>query len=149
MTGPLPFRLPRTAPPPSQEERATGSEAPAGRRRSLLSAVAGEPLSSFQDALRTAEEAALELGADALAEALGAAESLKARLWARLYAEGAPRPQEEDRLLDVDEASRRLSVSTDTLYRKARALPFTVRVGGNVRFSAQGISRFIATRQGR
>jgi predicted DNA-binding transcriptional regulator AlpA len=111
--------------------------------------VAGEPLSSFQDALRTAEEAALELGADALAEALGAAESLKARLWARLYAEGAPRPQEEDRLLDVDEASRRLSVSTDTLYRKARALPFTVRVGGNVRFSAQGISRFIATRQGR
>ena len=44
---------------------------------------------------------------------------------------------------------RRLAISTDTLYRKARELPFTVRIGGNVRFSAQGISRFIATRQGR
>lgn len=116
---------------------------------SLLSVKAGEPLSSFQDALRTAEEAARGLGADALADALGAAERLKAGLLVRLYAEGAPRQQEEDRLLDVKEAAKRLAISKDTLYRKASNLPFTVRIGGNVRFSAQGISRFIATRQGR
>ena len=60
-----------------------------------------------------------------------------------------PRHEEEDRLLDVEEAASATRVSTDTLYRKARELPFTVRIGGNVRFSAQGISRFIATRQGR
>ena len=116
---------------------------------SLLSVKAGEPLVSFQEALRNAEEAARELGADALAEALGATESLKARLWVRLYSETAPHSQEEDRLLDVEGAAQRLAISTDTLYRKARDLPFTVRIGGNVRFSAQGISRFIATRQGR
>jgi excisionase family DNA binding protein len=116
---------------------------------SLLSMKAGEPLRSFQEALRDAEEAARGLGADALAEALGATERLKARLWVRLYAEGAPLQREEDRLLDVKEAAKRLAISKDTLYRKASNLPFTVRIGGNVRFSAQGISRFIATRQGR
>lgn len=116
---------------------------------SLLTASADEPLGRFQEALRIAEEVARVLGADALGDALGEAERLKARLWTRLYSEGAPRPQEGDRLLDVVEAAKRLAVSTDTLYRKARELPFTVRIGGNVRFSAQGISRYIATRQGR
>ena len=81
--------------------------------------------------------------------ALGAAERLKARLWARLYAEGMPRHEEEDRLLEVEEAAKRLAVSTDTLYRRARSLPFTVRVGNSVRFSLRGLSRFIETRQGR
>jgi len=114
-----------------------------------VSVAARLPLYAFQEALQTAGEVAGSLGAEALAEAIGETERLKAGLWARLYAEGAPRPQEEDRLLDVDEASRRLSVSTDTLYRKARELPFTVKIGGNVRFSTHGISRFIATRQGR
>ena len=57
--------------------------------------------------------------------------------------------EEDDRLLEVEEAARRLAVSTDTLYRKARELPFTVRIGGMFHFSAQGMSRFIATRQGR
>ncbi len=116
---------------------------------SLLSDNAGDPLGRFREALRAAEAEVRGLGADALADALGAAERLKAGLWIRLYADGAPRQPEEDRLLDVEEAAQRLAVSTDTLYRRARELPFTVRIGGNVRFSAQGISRFIATRQGR
>lgn len=148
MTEPLPFQR-RLAPPPSREELATGARVPAARGRTVLSSAASAPLSAFQEALQTAEEAASTLDADALNEALGAAESLKARLWTRLYAEGTPRRQEEDRLLDVDEASQRLAISTDTLYRRARALPFSVKIGGSVRFSAQGISRFIASRQGR
>jgi len=116
---------------------------------SVLSAASDEPLLRFQEALQRAEEAAGSLRPEALAEALGEAERLKARLWTRLYAEAAPRVQEEDRLLDVEAAAARLAVSTDTLYRKARDLPFTVRIGGNVRFSARGLARFIETRQGR
>lgn len=117
--------------------------------RALLSMKPGEPVDGFQEALQQAEEAAGSLRPEALAEALGRAERLKARLWTRLYAEGAPRVPEEDRLLGIEEAAARLAVSTDTLYRKARDLPFTVRIGGNVRFSLRGLSRFIATRQGR
>ena len=116
---------------------------------SALSQSPGDPLRHFQEALRHSEEASDSLGIEALPEALGEAERLKARLWVRLYGEGIPRQQEEDRLLEVEEAAKRLAISTDTLYRKAHELPFTVRIGGNVRFSAQGISRFIATRQGR
>ena len=116
---------------------------------SVLAQNPDDPLRRFRDALRHAEEVSGCLGAEALPEALGEAEKLKARLWTRLYAAGIPRQEEEDRLLEVEEAARRLAISTDTLYRRARELPFTVRIGGNVRFSAQGISRFIATRQGR
>jgi excisionase family DNA binding protein len=116
---------------------------------SVLSAPSDDPLRRFREALGQAEEACRRLNIGELSEALGEVERLKARLWVWLYAEGAPQQQEEDRLLEVEEAARRLAVSKDTLYRKARDLPFTVRIGGNVRFSAQGISRFIATRQGR
>ena len=116
---------------------------------SLLSVRSDEALGRFQEALRRAEEAVGSLGTEALAEALGGAESLKARLWTRLYSEAAPRPKDEDRLLDVKEAAGRLAVSPDTLYRRARELPFTVRIGGNVRFSVRGIARFLETRQGR
>jgi predicted DNA-binding transcriptional regulator AlpA len=37
--------------------------------------------------------------------------------------------REEDRLLDAEEASRLLCVSEDWLYRHARKLPFTRRLG--------------------
>lgn len=116
---------------------------------SVLSAKPNEPLNSFREALRRAAEAAGSLTPEVLAEAVGEAERLKAGLLLRLYAEGTPRHEEEDRLLEVEEAARRLGISTDTLYRKARELPFTIKIGGNLRFSSRGISRFIATRQGR
>ena len=103
----------------------------------------------FKEGRSSLSEASVGMCPEELIDAIGEAERLKASLWGRLYAEGSPREHEEDRLLDVKEASLRLSISTDTLYRKAADLPFTVRIGGNVRFSAQGISRFIATRQGR
>jgi predicted DNA-binding transcriptional regulator AlpA len=54
-----------------------------------------------------------------------------------------------DELLDVEEAAHRLSLSTDWLYRKAKDLPFTVRLGRGLRFSARGIERYIQQRQGR
>jgi predicted DNA-binding transcriptional regulator AlpA len=55
----------------------------------------------------------------------------------------------EDRLLDAGEAAQRLGTSTDYLYRHSRTLPFTVRLGSRLRFSARGIERFIRARQAR
>jgi predicted DNA-binding transcriptional regulator AlpA len=55
-----------------------------------------------------------------------------------------------DRLLSVAAAAVRLGVSKDWLYRRASKLPFTVRLGPRrLRFSAQGIDRFIHHRQGK
>ena len=116
---------------------------------SVLSVKPDDPLSIFQEALRRAEEAAGDLGVETLTEALGEAERLKARLWARLYCLTVPHQGEADRLLDVREAATLLSLSEDTLYRRADELPFTVRLGGSVRFSALGIQKFIRSRQGR
>ncbi len=56
---------------------------------------------------------------------------------------------DHERLLDVDEAARRLGVSPDWLYRRAGKIPFTVRLGRSLRFSAHGIERYIQARQGR
>jgi excisionase family DNA binding protein len=55
----------------------------------------------------------------------------------------------EARLLTVDEAAARLGVSADWLYRRTKSLPFVVRVGRHVRFSANGIDRYIRNRMGR
>jgi hypothetical protein len=64
-------------------------------------------------------------------------------------ATAAPEDPPEDRLLDVHGASERLGTSTDYLYRHSSKLPFTIRIGSRLRFSARGIERFIRTRQGR
>lgn len=54
----------------------------------------------------------------------------------------------QDRLLDAEEASKMLSVSQDWLYRNARRLPFTRKLGPKMlRFSCQGIQKYLATRK--
>lgn len=90
---------------------------------------------------------------EAIPPMLGDLERLKATLWARLalparggHAEGAP---DGDRLLDVQEAAAKLGTSRDYLYRHSSKLPFTVRMGRQVRFSEAGISRYIRQRAGR
>lgn len=62
---------------------------------------------------------------------------------------GARGDQAEDRLLTVEEAATKLGTSRDWVYRHADQLPFTVRVGRQVRFSGQGIDRYIRQRAGR
>jgi len=62
-----------------------------------------------------------------------------------------PAPQHslasEDRLLTVEEASQKLGVTKDYLYRHADHLPFTVRVGlRQLRFSLHGMERYIRQR---
>jgi predicted DNA-binding transcriptional regulator AlpA len=56
--------------------------------------------------------------------------------------------RDEDRLLDAEEASKLLSVSSDWLYRRAKRLPFTRKLGPKMlRFSSQGIQKYLATRK--
>ena len=54
----------------------------------------------------------------------------------------------EDRLLEAEEAAKLLSVSTDWLYRHAKKLPFSRKLGPKIlRFSSLGIQRYLATRK--
>jgi predicted DNA-binding transcriptional regulator AlpA len=56
--------------------------------------------------------------------------------------------QDADRLLSADEAATLLSVSPDWLYRQARKLPFTRKLGPKMlRFSQHGILKWLATRK--
>ena len=56
--------------------------------------------------------------------------------------------REEDRLMDAEEASKVLAVSSDWLYRHAKRLPFTRKLGPKMlRFSSQGIQKYLATRK--
>ena len=55
---------------------------------------------------------------------------------------------DQDRLLDADEAAKLLSVSEDWLYRHAKILPFTRKLGPKMlRFSSLGIQKYLATRK--
>lgn len=85
--------------------------------------------------------------ADRLPALIGELEGAKAAAWTRLSAsqrdDGGRDPAEgDDRNLDVVEAARRLGISRDWLYKNAARLPFTVRIGRRVLFSAQGLERW-------
>ena len=53
-----------------------------------------------------------------------------------------------DENLSVEEAARRLGVSSDWIYRNSSRLPFTLRIGRRVVFSAKGLARWNRQRQG-
>jgi predicted DNA-binding transcriptional regulator AlpA len=53
-----------------------------------------------------------------------------------------------DQLLDLDEAARRLNVSSSWLYRRSSKLPFVVRNGRKLSFSERGIEQYIASKKG-
>lgn len=52
-------------------------------------------------------------------------------------------PSGADELLSVEEASRRLGVSKDYLYRHGSDFPFTRRIGRKLLFSSLGIEKYI------
>jgi len=55
---------------------------------------------------------------------------------------------QEERLLDAEEAAALLGVSRDWIYRNASRLPFTRKLGPKMlRFSYQGIQKYLATRK--
>ena len=56
--------------------------------------------------------------------------------------------ESEERLLDAAEAAKMLSVSEDWLYRHAKKLPFTRKLGPKMlRFSRQGILKWAESRK--
>src|SRR5262249_32157904 len=55
---------------------------------------------------------------------------------------------EADRMLTAEAAAEMLSMSTDWLYRNAKKLPFTRKLGHKMlRFSQQGIVKWLPTRK--
>jgi hypothetical protein len=96
--------------------------------------------------LQPALRAAKDLPAEDLPRLLGELEEIRCTALARLSSR-VPVLQQPDKLLGVAEAAERLGMSQDYLYRNSRSLPFTRRVAGRVKFSSQGIEKYIRTAQ--
>jgi excisionase family DNA binding protein len=95
---------------------------------------------------RRAAELDTDVAETLLSHAIVALAALNARLLVSRAPAGAVVDQ-PDRLLTVDEASKRLGESRDWTYRHAHKLPFTVRNGRrHLRFSEHGINRYIRAR---
>jgi len=70
--------------------------------------------------------------------------AIQMSLATRLVVETVDRAQEDsDRLLTVGEAAAKLNCSEVWLYKRAKRLPFTVRVGRSLRFSERGLDEAI------
>jgi predicted DNA-binding transcriptional regulator AlpA len=90
------------------------------------------------------------LPTEAVPEAIGQLETAKAKLWGRLMvpAPTVPALDDPETTVDVHGAARLLGMSQGWLYRNARRLPFTRRVGTrSLRFSVAGIRRYLASRR--
>ena len=85
------------------------------------------------------------LSTDQLPELLGELEVIRATAMLRLSAP-VPVPQ-RDELLEIGPASERLGVSTDYLYRHAKTLPFTRRMGRKLVFSSAGMDEYLRKRR--
>ena len=108
--------------------------------------LAGESgAARFREALELAEGVAPTLESVEIPDALGRLERLRAILDStRLqYALQPSRDAQQDRLLRVSEAADKLGCSASWLYREAARLPFTIRNGRKLMFSANGIAQFI------
>jgi predicted DNA-binding transcriptional regulator AlpA len=89
------------------------------------------------------------LSTEAVPDAIGQLETAKAKLWARLMvpATKVPAVDDPETTVDVHQAARMLGMSPGWLYRNAKRLPFTRRVGTRaLRFSTSGIRRYLASR---
>jgi predicted DNA-binding transcriptional regulator AlpA len=83
---------------------------------------------------------------------IGRLEGLKAILMGHLlFCSKDSRKQTEtgDRLLTAEETASKLGLKKDYLYKNADQFPFTIRIGSLMRFSEQGIEKFIRQRMGR
>lgn len=80
---------------------------------------------------------------------IGELERLKASLWLRMAAPAQAQPTPHDQLLTATEVAARLSVTKAHVYKHAGRYPFAVREGRYVRFSQQGLARYLARHQGK
>jgi len=95
----------------------------------------------MRNELQTVLAAAMELPAGELPRLLGELEEVRCTAMARLTAPS--QPSGADELLSVEEASRRLGVSKDFLYRHGNDFPFVRRMGRKLLFSSLGIEKHI------
>ena len=113
---------------------------------------AGAPVTpDLQANLDAIGRALLVLPPSDLPGILGELERLKAAAWMRTT---LPAPYSEDRdapeaNLSAQKAARSLGVSLAWIYKNARRLPFTLRIGRRLLFSARGLERWNKQRQGR
>lgn len=98
------------------------------------------------DPLENVLEAARTTPPESLPRFLGQLEEARVTALSRLQAP-APQPKQADELLDVDEACRRLGISTAYMYRHHSDFSFTRRVGKKLLFSSAGISEHIKNGQ--
>ena len=102
---------------------------------------------SFEEAGNIIAEALLKAPPESMAAVIGWLGRLTALANLRLVSSGqaGTQPQEGDRLLTVHEASTKLGMTTDYLYRHVDTLFFSVRTGPKqLRFSLKRIERYIA-----
>jgi excisionase family DNA binding protein len=104
-------------------------------------------LTACADTLAHLEDVPLEQLAALLGQIAALQQAVSARLLHDLLLQAEVRAHETDRLLTVTEAAQRLACSKDWLYR--HRLPFAVRNGRQLRFSADGLERYIRQRAGR
>lgn len=65
-----------------------------------------------------------------------------------LHASAAPATPEDDEAVDVRAAAKLIGMTSTWLYRNAKKLPFTRRIGPRtLRFSVAGIRRYLAARR--
>jgi predicted DNA-binding transcriptional regulator AlpA len=55
----------------------------------------------------------------------------------------AVKGSKDDRLLDIDEVCKILNVAKPWVYHNVKKLPFVRKVGGNLRFSSNGLQKWI------
>ena len=104
-----------------------------------------------REALDLLEQELGNMPAEKIPELLQEIEGLRARAWAKLFSAGNGQKEISvgERLLSVEEAAQKLSMTKDYLYRHADRFPFTVRpTPSHLRFSLQGIEKFIRQRTG-
>lgn len=109
------------------------------------------PVPKLIELLDSPERVSL-LPPEAIAALRGELARLDTLLLARLLSGGnsqAETGSEGDRLLNTKEASAKLGLSEDHLYRHSTKFPFTVRMGRRLRFSEAGIAAYIRQRMGR
>ena len=101
---------------------------------------------TVRDELQPVLRFAKELPPEQLPRLLGEIEEVRCTALARMAVNISTSCSDRDELLAVEEASRRLGVSKDYLYRHSDEFPFTRRMGRKLLFSRIGIERHIAQR---
>src|SRR5438093_9112196 len=97
----------------------------------------------------SAEEIPLEVIPAMLIQLAATQSLLAAKLIETAGSRNVANTAESDQLLDVEQAAEKLGVTPDWLYRRSKRLPFAVRLGRALKFSQNGLDRWIRSKAGK